>query len=230
MSCSVSAPFLTVNPKSYLYGAKCLEFALACDAISRETDLPIYFSCGYADIRLVSEATDRLIVCAQSMDVLAPGRGMGKVLPESLYEAGARAVFLNHAENPKTLSDLRACIERAHEVGLIAIVCADSAVESCAVAEMGADIVVAEPTGLIGTGTTPDDRYITETVEAIKRVAPDAKVVIGAGVTTGEDCSRVISLGADATGGTSGILNAPSPVERVREMADAVLSAYGKRL
>ena len=63
-----------------------------------ETGLQIYFTCPYADIRLIKENTSHVIVCAQSLDPLTPGRGMGHVLPESLKEAGADAVFLNHAE------------------------------------------------------------------------------------------------------------------------------------
>ena len=45
------------------------------------------------------------------MDPLVPGRGMGHVLPELLKEAGAEALFLNHEENPKTVSDLYATIK-----------------------------------------------------------------------------------------------------------------------
>ena len=106
------SPFLIVNPKSYLYGEKSLELAKAADKTAKETGLQIYFTCPYADIRLIKENTENLIVCAQSMDSLTPGRGMGHVLPESLKEAGAEAVFLNHAENQKTVSELYATIKR----------------------------------------------------------------------------------------------------------------------
>ena len=112
-------PFLIVNPKSYLYGQKSLELAMAADKTAAETGLQIYFTCPYADIRLIKANTSHVIVCAQSLDPLKPGRGMGHVLPESLKEAGADAVFLNHAENPKTVADLYACIKRAKELDMI---------------------------------------------------------------------------------------------------------------
>ena len=89
------SPFLIVNPKSYLYGEKSLELAKAADKTAKETGLQIYFTCPYADIRLIKENTENLIVCAQSMDSLTPGRGMGHVLPESLKEAGAEAISVN---------------------------------------------------------------------------------------------------------------------------------------
>lgn len=223
------SPFLIVNPKSYLYGKKSLELALAADQVAADTGLLIYFTCPYADIRMIKENTKNVVVCAQSLDPLTPGRGMGHVLPESLYEAGARAVFLNHAENSKTVSELNACIKRAKELGMTTVVCADSVAEARAVACMGADIVLAEPTDLIGTGQVADDSYTTETVKALHEIDPNVLVMIASGVSTADDCYNVIRLGADGTGATSGILNAPSPAQRVREMAEAIVKAGKER-
>ena len=219
------SPFLFVNPKSYLYGQKSLELALAADEVAADTGLTIYFTCPFADLRLIRPHMKHVLVCAQSMDPLKPGRGMGHVLPESLKEAGADAVVLNHAENPKTLTDLYACIQRAKELDLIPIVCADSTAEAKAVACLGADIVLAEPTELIGTGRTADGAYTKETLKAIHAVAPGVLVMIASGITTAGDCYNVVRLGADGTGSTSGILKAPSPALRIREMAEAVLRA-----
>lgn len=217
--------FLIVNPKSYLYGKESLELAKAADQTAKDMGLQVYFTCPYADIRMIKENTSHLIVCAQSMDSLIPGRGMGCVLPESLKEAGAEAVFLNHAENQKTISELYQTIRRAKELGIITIVCADSTAEAKAVASMEPDIIVAEPTELIGTGQVADDSYAVETVKELKEVNPNVLVVIGAGISTAEDCYHVIKLGADGTGATSGILNAPAPAERIREMAEAIIQA-----
>ena len=223
------SPFLIVNPKSYLYGKKSLELALAADQVAADTGLLIYFTCPYADIRMIKENTKNVVVCAQSLDPLTPGRGMGHVLPESLYEAGARAVFLNHAENSKTVAELNACIKRAKELGMTTVVCADSVAEARAVACMGADIVLSEPTDLIGTGQVADDSYTTETVKALHEIDPNVLVMIASGVSTADDCYNVIRLGADGTGATSGILNAPSPAQRVREMAEAIVKAGKER-
>lgn len=222
------SPFLIVNPKSYLYGKESLELAKTADQTAKDMGLQVYFTCPYADIRMIKENTSHLIVCAQSMDSLIPGRGMGRVLPESLKEAGAEAVFLNHAENQKTVSELYQTIRRAKELGIITIVCADSTAEAKAVASMEPDIIVAEPTELIGTGQVADDSYAVNTVKELKEVNPNVLVVIGAGISTAEDCYHVIKLGADGTGATSGILNAPAPAERIREMAEAIVQAKKK--
>lgn len=222
---NMQSPFLIVNPKSYLYGNESLKLAKAADQAAKDTGLPIIFTCPYADVRMIRENTENIIVCVQSMDPLTPGRGMGHVLPESLKEAGADAVFLNHAENPKTLSDLYACIRRAAELDMTSIVCADSITEAKAVACMNPDVVLAEPTDLIGTGQVADDAYTMEAIDQVRKVNPDVLVVVASGVSTAEDCYNMIRLGADGTGGTSGILNAPSPAVRIREMAEASVRA-----
>ena len=224
-----SYPFLFVNPKSYLYGQTSLALAQAADQIAEETGLQIFFTCPYADLRLIAQNTRHVVVTAQNMDALAPGRGMGAVLPEALAEAGAQAVVLNHAEQQKTLAQLYACIRRARQLDLLTIVCADSIPEAQAVAQLGADVILAEPTDLIGTGTTAEAGYTIQAVQAIRQVAPNTKVMIASGITTGEDCYQVIALGADGTGSTSGIVKAPSPAGRIREMADAILRAARER-
>ena len=222
-------PFLVVNPKSYLYGKESLDLAIASDKVAADTGLTIFFTCPYADIRLIKENTKHVIVTAQSMDPLTPGRGMGHVLGESLKEAGAGALFFNHAENPKTVSDLYKTINRAKELGLITIVCADSVTEAKAVSCMKPDIVLAEPTDLIGTGQVADDSYTTDTCKAIAEIDPDVLVMIASGVSTADDCYNVVKLGADGTGATSGILKAPDPKVRVREMAEAIVKAWNER-
>ncbi len=225
----VTTPFLFVNPKSYLFGGESLDLALSADRIAEETGVQIFFTAPYADLRLIAERTSHIVVTAQNMDALTPGRGMGAVLPESLIAAGAKAVVLNHAENQKTLAELHACIRRADELDILTIVCADSVTEAKAVAELGADIILAEPTALIGTGTTAGDSYIIETTQAIKAVDPTVKVMIASGITTAEDCYQVVYLGADGTGSTSGIVKAPVRAQRVREMAEAVSRAITDR-
>ncbi|WP_286906819.1 triose-phosphate isomerase [Clostridium sp. UBA1652] len=221
----IRTPFLVVNPKSYLYGKRSLDLALAADKIAKETGIEMFFTCPFADIRYISENTTNVIVTAQHMESLKPGRGMGHVLPESLKEAGAKAVFLNHAENPMTVAELSKTIERARELDMATIVCADSVSEAVALSKFNPDIILAEPTELIGTGKTADNSYVIETTEKIREISPNTLVMIASGVTTAEDVYNVIKLGADGTGGTNGILGAPDPKKRIDEWAEAMLKA-----
>ena len=222
-------PFLVVNPKSYLYGEKSLALAKAADEAAEKYGLTVFFTCPFADIRLIAGNTKDVVVTAQHMESLRPGRGMGHVLPESLKEAGAGAVFLNHAENPMTVAELCKTIKRARELEMLTIVCADSVAEGLAIAQFHPDILLCEPTDLIGTGQTADDSYVLDACEQIRRIDPKIAVMIASGVTTAEDCYRVVKLGADGTGATSGILKAPDPAVRVHEKAEAIVRAFKER-
>lgn len=222
-------PFLVVNPKSYLYGEKSLALAKASDEAAEKYGLTVFFTCPFADIRLIAGNTKDVVVTAQHMESLRPGRGMGHVLPESLKEAGAGAVFLNHAENSMTVAELCKTIKRAKELEMLTIVCADSVAEGLAIAEFHPDILLCEPTDLIGTGQTADDSYVLDACEQIRKIDPKIAVMIASGVTTAEDCYRVVKLGADGTGATSGILKAPDPAVRVHEMAEAIVRAFKER-
>ena len=223
------APFLVVNPKSYLYGKESLALAQAADAAAKKTGLKIYFTCPFSDIRYIRENTDAIIVTAQAMESLKPGRGMGHLLPEALYEAGARATFLNHAENPMTMAELAKTIARARELGIETIACADSLAEGTAIAAFHPDILLCEPTDLIGTGRTADDSYTTSIVAKIRSIDPTIAVMIASGITTADDVYRVVRLGADGSGATSGILGAPDPGQRIMEMAQAIVRAAEAR-
>ncbi len=225
----VRAPFLIVNPKSYLYGEESLNLAKAADQAAEETGVEILFTCPFADLRYIRKNTKNVIVTAQHMDPLRPGRGMGHVLPESLKAAGADAVFLNHAENPLTVCELAACIRRARELDMATVVCADSVSEGLAVAKFDPDILLCEPTELIGTGHVADNSYVIEATTKIREINPKILVMIASGVSTADDVYNVIRLGADGTGATSGILNAPDPGVRVMEMARAMVQAVKDR-
>lgn len=221
----INVPFLIVNPKSYLYGEESLQLAKAADQAAEETGVEVMFTCPYADLRYIRENTKHVVVTAQHMDPLMPGRGMGHVLPESLKAAGAEAVFLNHAEKALTIADLHATIKRAQALEMATVVCADSVSEGLALAKLSPDILLCEPTELIGTGTVADNNYVIEATTKIREIDPNVLVMIASGVSTADDVYNVIKLGADGTGATSGILNAPDPGERVMEMARAMKKA-----
>lgn len=225
----VKSPFLVVNPKSYLYGKKSLKLAQAVDKIAQRSGLQIFFTCPFTDIRYIKENTTAIVVTAQHMESLEPGRGMGHILPEALKEAGAGATFLNHAENPLTLSELSKAIIRAKKLNIITIVCADSLSEALAIAKFTPDILLCEPTDLIGTGQTADNSYILETTSQIRSINPHIAVMVASGITTAGDVYNVIRLGADGTGGTNGILKAPDPVVRVQEMINAILKVKNEK-
>jgi triosephosphate isomerase len=222
----VKPPFFEIGPKAYLYGEGLLKLAKVADKAALEYDVRIIMTPQYTDISMLARETENLLVFAQHMDALPIGKGLGSVLPEAVKAAGAVGVMLNHAEKPVTVSELYRAIKRADEVGLVSIVCADSIAEAAAIAHFAPNIIVAEPTELIGTGQTSDEEYVLMTTAAIKAVNPEIQVLQGAGISSGEDVYRVIKAGAEGTGSTSGIIKADDPEAMIYEMISAVRAAW----
>lgn len=222
---SIQGPLLIVNPKAYLGGAETLELARLADELAGEFGITTIFTAQHVDLRMIADATKNLVVTAQHMDPIVPGRGMGHILPEGLVEAGVGAVVLNHAEHPLGIDVLDRTLMRAREAGLVTIVCADSDAQCRAIADLGPDVMICEPTAAIGTGKMDEGDYIERTTRIVKEVDPSILVIQAAGVSTGEDVARVIAQGADGSGGTSGILKHPDHRQILTDMYTAIRDA-----
>lgn len=222
----IEPPFFEIGPKAYLYGKDMLELAQAAEKAALKYDVRIILTPQPTDIYMLAKKTKHLLIFAQHIDPVAIGRGQGAILAEAVKAAGAVGVMLNHAEKPMTLADIRKAIQRADEVGLATMACADSIKEAEAIALFEPNIIVAEPSELIGTGQTSDEAYVKATTSAIKGVNPNIQVLQAAGISNGEDVYRVIKAGADATGTTSGIMKAKEPLRMLDEMIHAVRLAW----
>lgn len=215
---NIKPPFFEIGPKALMYGEEMLKLAKVIDKTAMKYDLDVIVTPQYTDISLLANNTERILVFAQHMDYLPVGRGLGSVLPEAVKAAGAVGVMLNHAEKKLTMEEIKKTIARADEVGLATIVCADTVEELTEIAKMSPNLLVAEPTELIGTGTTSDSNYVLETIKQVREINPDIMVLQGAGISNGQDVYNTIKLGAQATGSTSGIFKATDPSAMVEEM------------
>ncbi len=228
-NCKIKAPFFEIGPKSYLYGDDILHLAQAADAASEKYGVDIIFTCPVVDIRRVKENTKHIHVFAPHMDPIPVGRGLADILPESLVAAGADGVMLNHVEKPLTHEVLEATIARAEEVGLTTIVCADSMADASRIAALHPDIIVAEPSELIGTGVSVGAEYVTAATKSVKDVDENILVLTAAGIANGQDVYNTIIAGADATGSSSGVAQAADRAALVAEMIAAVRKAWDER-
>ena len=227
--CSIHAPFFEIGPKSYLYGQDVIDLAKAADAASEKYGVDIIFTTPVVEIARVKAATKHIHVFAPHMDPLRPGRGLADILPESLVAAGAEGVMLNHVEKQLTFDVLKETIARAEEVGLTTIVCADSMADASKIATLAPDIIVAEPSELIGTGVSVGPEYVAAATDAVKKVNKDILVLTAAGIANGQDVYNTIIAGADATGSSSGVAKAPDRAAMVDEMIAAVRRAWDER-
>ncbi len=225
----INMPFFEIGPKSYLYGDDILELAKAADSAAEKYGVDIIFTTPIVDIRRVREVTKNIHVFAPHMDPIYPGRGLADILPESLVAAGAEGVMLNHCEKPLTFEVLTETIKRADEVGLTTIVCADSLADASKIATLNPDIIVAEPSELIGTGVSVGKEYVEAATKSVKDVNKDILVLTAAGISNGEDVYNTIISGADATGSSSGVAKAADRAAMVDEMIAAVRRAWDER-
>ena len=95
-------------------------------------------------------------------------------------------------------------------------------------AKLSPNLIVAEPTELIGTGVTSDMGYVRDTIEAVRRINPDIMVLQGAGISTPDDVARVIRAGALATGCTSGVMRAADPEAAARAMLSTLRAVWNE--
>lgn len=227
----ISEPFFEFGPKCYMYGDTLVRIAEGFEKLAVKYGIDVILDIPDTEIYRVARSVDtrRVHVYSQHMDSLPVGRGMGRSLPEALKAAGAVGVMLNHAEHKLTLDEIASAIRRAEEVGLATMVCADSVDEVKAVAALGPDILVAEPTELIGTGRPADKAYVDEVIKVIRDIDPRIRPFPSAGISRGVDCYNIIKAGSSASGCSSAIAKAEDPLKLAEEMISAVRRAYDER-
>lgn len=225
----IRAPVFEIGLKGYCWGTDAIRLAVEADRLAAEFRVSIVFDPQAVDIPAVAAATTQILVFAQHMDPVEPGRGVGAILAEAIRDAGAVGTLLNHSEKPMTLGELHRAIERARSIGLATLVFADSPAEAAALAHLGPDIVLAEPPDLIAGGRSAGSvmaGFVAATVAAVKGVDPRIVVMSGAGVNGPDDVEQMIRLGLDGTGSSSGILRAPDPIAMMRAMVEAMVRTW----
>jgi triosephosphate isomerase len=205
-----------------------LELARHADHLTQKYDVRIIITPQSVDIPMLARETRHVLVFAQHMDSLERGRGIGSVLPEAIKEAGAVGTLLNHAEKKLSLPEIERTIQRADEVGLATMVCADNEAEALQISKLGPNIILAEAPSLIEAGqrAASDQAQIKVIDEKIGEINPRILVLHGGGMSSGEDAYNIVKWGAQGTGSTSGVILAPDPSARLEEMISAMRRAW----
>ncbi len=227
----ITSPFFELGPKSYMYGNDVVDIALIADEAAAKYNIDVIFTSPFLVLERIVSLTKNLLIFAPYIDDINMGRegGGGKILPESVVAAGADGVQLNHSARPMTLATVCNLVGRAKRIGLLTEVVGSSIPEIRAIATLSPDVIIAEPLELIGTSTPADVDYIKTSTNAITEINKDIKVLIGAGINTGEDVYKCIYAGADASGSASGIFTSKDPEATIHEMFAAVRQAWDDR-
>ena len=205
-------PHFWVNFKIYpgTNAEEGLEIARTIERVQAETGVDFVVSPQLPDVRLVAENTE-LSLLAQYADGVEPGRGMGRILLETLVNAGVDGVSINHAERRETLTDIDFKIRRCEELGIDSTVSVFSREMGRAVAQLDPDCLVFEKPKDISTDraitrTHPD--RVEEFVDMVDEVNPRTKVFVGGGISSGDDVQLAFEQGADAVGAASAVIGA----------------------
>ncbi|MBR6497868.1 MAG: triose-phosphate isomerase [Methanomicrobium sp.] len=219
-------PKIIINFKTYTegYGGYAHNIAGAAEEVSEESGVLIGVAPGYMDMHPISHHYE-IPVYAQHIDAITAGARTGHILAEAVRSAGATGTLINHSERRLTLADVSGCVAAAKRAHLQTVVCTNDISTSAAAATFAPTFVAIEPPELIGSGisvATADPAIIENSVNAVKSVNKDVRVLAGAGISTGDCVKRALELGADGVLLASGVVKAKFPKEVLRDLVSKI--------
>ena len=222
----LKTPTIVLNVKTYTEatGVNALQIAQIMERISKETGASMAIAVQAADISRCAQVV-RIPVYAQHIDPIKPGSSTGWTLPEAVKAAGATGTLINHSEHRLILADIDTCILRAKDLGLDTLVCTNNIATSKAVATFAPFMLAVEPPELIGgdiSVTSADPGIVSNTVNAVKLINKNVKILCGAGVKNGKDVAKAIELGADGVLLASGVIKAKDKEAVLRDLVSGL--------
>lgn len=218
----MDGPYIVLNMKTYheINNGGALELARMCKKVADETGIEFIVCPQQTDLALICSKVT-IPVFAQHMDNVIPGSTTGWVTPESVKSAGAAGTLINHSEHRLKIADISALIARCRKLGLRSLVCTNDINVSRACAVLEPDFIAVEPPELIGgdiSVTSADPEIVSGTVDAIRKIAPEVKVLTGAGVKNGDDVRMAVELGTCGVLLASGVVKAEDPLGTLYEL------------
>ena len=216
------SPFILVNLKTYQegMGRNAHRIAAAAETVAQESGVVIGIAPAFTEIHPISHHY-AIPVYAQHIDAITPGAHTGHILPEAVRAAGARGTLINRSARRLTLADIDACVQAARRLNLESVVCTNNDSPSAAAAALGPDYVAVEPPELIGSGVSvskADPGIIERSVNAVRSVNPDVKVLTGAGIQSGECVKIAVDLGTCGVLLASSVVKADDPEAVLRDL------------
>lgn len=221
-------PFFEIGPKNLLRRAELEALARSAGQAGAECGVCVVFTVPTALVAPIRDLDTGVLVFAQGMEPDPMGPSVGRVTAESLIDAGASGVMLNHDSNPMAMDRLSLTAERAHQTGLQTILCADTEAEALALAELDPTAILLEPPALIGTAGPVDRGWIPPANNSLRSRAPHILLMHAGGVSAPSDVVSIMTLGADGTGSTSGVLGAHNPLDAAQRFITATRAGWNK--
>ncbi|MBU4535809.1 MAG: triose-phosphate isomerase [Euryarchaeota archaeon] len=226
MKSITDTPIVILNFKTYMEstGKNALNLAKSLEKVSTETGINMIAAPQHMDIYQIAHNVD-IPVLAQHIDPINAGGHTGSILLECAQNSGASGCLINHSEKRVKLADIDYLIRRTSEKEMINVVCTNNIQTSSAVASLNPDFIAVEPPELIGSGipvSQAEPEVVEKTVEEVKRINPQVKVLCGAGISTGDDMKAALELGSEGVLLASGIILAKNPEKALLDLVSKI--------
>ncbi|BBL45703.1 triosephosphate isomerase [Nanobdella aerobiophila] len=216
---------LAINLKSYkeTIGSNGLKLLEASEKIIEEYNIDIILAPQYTDIYIFSSNSKRVRIYAQHMDPIQSGAYTGHILPEAIKEAGAVGTIINHSEKKLNVEDIEKVINIAKNLNLETILCANNSVVAAALSKFEPTYIAVEPPELIGTGipvSKAKPEIIENTVNMVRDINKKVKILVGAGINSGDDIKKALELGANGVLLASAVTKSSNFYEKLKNLAE----------
>lgn len=178
------------------------------------------------DLKELVNAT-KLEVWVQSVDPVEYGAHTGGVIPQEVFEIGAKGVFLNHSEKKYTnFEDLKMANEMSLGIGLKTLIFASDLEELQKILSLGPTFVSYEPPELIGSRELSVAVAHPDVIGKAASLAKDAglPLIVGAGIHSKEDVRKSIELGASGVAVATDVVKALDPRKELLDLASGFVA------
>ena len=220
----MAEPLIVVNFKTYATAMGIQAENLASMMASVTTSARMVGVVSAFDLATINQSSPNLEIWSQHLDPVGMGSFTGWLQPNNAIERGAKGTIINHAEHKVPLSHVEELMKQLPE-GFQICACAADVEEAKALASLSPTFIAVEPPELIGgdiSVTTADPDIIKSTVDAVKSVNENIRVLCGAGVKNGSDVKMALSLGAEGVLLASGVTKAEDPFEILNDLVSEI--------
>lgn len=163
----------------------------------------------------------KINIYAQHADPVTVGSHTGHISLKELKEMGVKGVILNHSERKRPYSVLKETVKICKELHLKTIICAPDTSDIKEFSRLKPGYIAYEPKELIGGNmsvTSAKPKIIEKAVKVLKKKDSKIKLLVGAGVHSGEDLRKAVELGASGVLIGHAVPKARNPGKFLKEM------------
>lgn len=197
-------------------GEEVLKLARIAEKVSRDTNVPIWLCAQAFDIYRLSR-TVSLPIWAQHVDPIDPDRHSGWLSPYSAKLAGAVGSVINHAEHTLDFDTIKKTVSKCKEYDLKTLVITDTIDLAKKVIDLKPDYLAFERPDLIGGEVAMID-VEADNIKQVIDLSP-MPVIVGAGIRTGENVKKTLSLGGAGVILASAVVKAKDQEAALSELA-----------